>query len=131
MDYLDKYNAGASEGAVLEIMAPNGEPVVHPESGPLTITLLSRDHPDVRALWRKKLNEAIQKAQDGKGGLDEDDSGDLDVLAAATIDWTVHDTKCTPANVRSLYARHIWIREQVERFYSSRANFLPASSNGS
>lgn len=129
MDYLDQFNAGASEGAVLEILDAAGDPVVHPESGPLTITLLSRDHADVRAIWKDRLNTVL-KAQGSKRDVDAEDA-DLDVLAAATVDWTVHDTKCTKATVKALYRKHIWIREQVERFYSDRANFLRASSNSS
>jgi len=131
---LASLNAGASDGAKMQILHPGtNEPIPDSKGEPITITMLSKDHPSVQAAWRTWLQETIDTRKSGKK-VSEDFDPDLEVLIVATVAWSIEEyagdknPRCIAENVRKVYKNEIWLREQATTFYAKRANFIPASS---
>lgn len=116
------------------LVARNGEPVA--------ITLLGSDSAKYRSLTRVQVRKRMEQMAGGKSAvlteadMDETDRDVLDVIVACTVGWkNVLDTSgqaipFTEENLRKLYAAYPVVREQAETFISSRANFIPPSSQG-
>lgn len=125
--------AAASEGAVMEVRHPvTGMPLKSEGGEPITLTLLGYDSKQFQEYGRleinRRLNGGAPKVQTAEG-YENDKIEALSVCVKAwaniMLDGKVLD--CSPANAKAVLARFPWIREQVDVFVGSRANFLPAS----
>lgn len=118
-------------GAVLHLKHPaTGEPL-GTKDAPVTITVIGRDSPSVRAVMqdvekRRARGETIDKEEEG-----------LTLLASVVKGWQgiEFDGKpfeYSPANARKLFAdpRTEWVGEQVGPFALNRRNFAQNLSNG-
>jgi hypothetical protein len=119
----------ADDGAVLNIVHPESEEVIKG----MTITLLGQDSKVYRKLQMGKQQAALNRMAKGKKALDLDaeklSEDSIDDLVKLTTEWSgfMLDGKkldCTPANVRTVYAEWVWIKEQVQEFVGNRANFF-------
>jgi hypothetical protein len=84
----------------------------------------------------KVYQKQIRKNQDKrlkrfrfKTSSDELENERLALLTAITLTWEdIAEGKqvleCIPANVRHIYTKYLWIREQVDEFAGDRANFI-------
>lgn len=126
----------AEAGQRLELRDATGNVMVS-KGGAVAVTLLGVDSTKYRdtmdSVTRARV-EALQKAaQTGTPIVQDKAAFAIEVLAAVTTGWeNVNDSQgnpiaFTPENVSALYA-YPAIREQVDAFVSSRANFLKASS---
>lgn len=124
--------AAAQAGAKLELKAPNGDPLLQDDGAPVTITLLGRDSDVWRRAERAALDRRVNTRKKTVQSADLERDA-LEALVAVTVGWSgiVLDGNaldCTPPNVRRVYERFRWVREQVDEFVGDRANFLPASA---
>jgi hypothetical protein len=102
---------------------------------PVTITLLGPDSAAYRDFSREQVRKRIARAQDQKDlstvDFQQVEADGLELLINCTVEWeNVLDTsglpiECNPDNVRALYVGYPVVREQVDSFVVSRANFLP------
>lgn len=114
--------------------------VKHPatfETIGFSITLRPPTSPEVKAVERDQTAETMRTK--GRGMTPAKlEAFVSDKLTAATADWAFEkDTtldgtqpECTPANVRNLYKKHEWIREQVAEAFNDEARFYGADSSG-
>ena len=122
----------ANQGAVLELRAPNGSPVLQDDGKtPVSLTLLGADSDVLTRLSNAQTNAYLKQGQ-LKVTAESAKANDLAYLAAATVDWSGVEVEgasleCTPENVRALYVRFAWIADQARAFIADRANFLKAS----
>lgn len=80
----------------------------------------------------EKMRAAGQVSLDPSDAEAEQD----DILVACVKDWKGVQLagaflSCTPANVRMMFARFPWLREQCSKFLHQRTNYLGNSSTGS
>lgn len=123
----------ADEGAILELRHPETEELIDG----MTITLLGQDSAVYRKIQLTKQQAALSRISKGKRAVDLDaeklaEDG-IDDLVKLTIDWTGFkldgkELKPTEENVRKVYTEWQWIREQVQEFVASRANFFQKSN---
>lgn len=125
--------AQASAGRMLTLRHPVTKAVLQDTDGaPVTITAMGTDS----ATYRQRVQERIDRlrADEVKHRTSaEYDADSLDDLVMMTVTWSGVglDGKalpCTHANIRAVYTRFRWVREQVERFVGSREDFFGASS---
>jgi hypothetical protein len=126
----------AEAGLDLELRDARGEKMVS-QGGTVALTLLGVDSAKYRdtldGVTRSRV-EAIQKAKQAGTEVQEDKNAfTVDVLTAITLGWKNVNDKAgnavpfNPENVAAFYQYPV-IREQVDAFVSTRANFLKASS---
>lgn len=126
-------------GVDMPVRNIKGEPLIARNGKPITIKLLGPDSNKYRALTRAQVRKRLTQMADGKPTLsdaefDETERDLLDVLVACTLSWdNVLDTDGkliahSDDAALNLYLNYPVIREQVDGFLSSRANFLQASS---
>lgn len=126
----------AEAGQRLELRDAIGNVMVS-TGGAVAVTLLGVDSTKYRDTMDRVTRarvEALQKAAQTGAQIPQDKNAfAIEVLSAVTTGWeNVNDSQgnpiaFTPENVSALYA-YPAIREQVDAFVSSRANFLKASS---
>lgn len=116
--------AASEKGAVLHLKHPMTGEKLFDGDDPVTITVIGRDSPSVRAAMtdierRKAKGEDISREDEG-----------LELLSVVTTGWTGIDfdgkaLEFSKANARKIYAdpRTEWIGEQVGPFALSRRNF--------
>lgn len=134
---MDLKNLKRTEGVrVLELRNPHTSAVLTQEgtNAPVTISLISADAPEYRALVHKQNNARIKEmrvARKGLGGITSEstDASNLELLVLATKAWSGivengQALQCTPDVIRYVYTEYPWIREQAEEFVNERANFL-------
>lgn len=125
---------GAEQGYELTLSHPKtGEPT------PMKITVLGADSD----AYREKVREFQRRRADRMNKNrrlsvtpDEIEAETLEMLVAVTTGWSgfTLDGAALPFsgdNVRAIYRRFSWIREQVDQTVGDRANFLPKSANAS
>ncbi len=131
----------ADEGAVMELCDPiDGRRLIDEKSGdPVTITLIGQDakqyQREVHKATNKRLNKRITKGRI-KLSAEEIEGDSLDLLIKCTKSWTYINVdgemlEFSQKNVRMLYERFPWIKEQVDEFTTDRSNFLGNSSTNS
>lgn len=124
------------DGVAMTLENPvTNEPFVDKDSGePLTITLVGQDSAEFKRK-QHEINRRMVAAQAGRGrpkvDLEAMEENSLDLLVACTKGWSHigldgKELECVPANVRAVYQRFKWIREQVDAFVGNRAHFLKA-----
>ena len=120
-------NEAAEKGAVCEIMHPT-------ENTPLgiKITLAGADSDIYRKTVNKSVNKRVQRLRPGQSvpfTAEEQEESGLNLLAICTLAWEGvivegEELPCTQENVKMVYQRFPWIKEQVDQFIGDRANFL-------
>lgn len=96
----------------------------------LTITLRPATSPEVKQVQRRITNDALKSR--GKVTAEKVEANRLDVLVAATEGWTWEsDTtwdgekpEANVENVRKVYKRAPWIKDQVDEALSDDAAFF-------
>lgn len=117
-------SAAAEEGAELELL--------HPVTGKGLggrIRVVGADSDRYRSAVRSVSSKRVHKRRRAPLTPEEVEEEGLDILVKATLEWRdiVVDGETlvfTKDNVRNLYRRFPWIREQVDGFISDRGNFL-------
>jgi hypothetical protein len=122
----------AEDGATLEVRHPaTGEILTQDNGEPITITLAGTDSDRFRKAQRANNTRRLRNPRQLDG--DDIERDGLNSLVLCTLAWSGialdgQELDCTPANVRQVYQRLPWLREQADRFVSDRANFLKGSS---
>lgn len=85
---------------------------------------------ELRAMQQRRLT-----GRQAPRTVEQIDEQALDLLVLATIGWRGiqrdgSELPCTPENVRAVYRKFRWVREQVDAAVGDRANFLPALPAG-
>jgi hypothetical protein len=124
----------ADDGATLEIRSPIDGAVLTDEATkePVTVTVLGVDSKEYRRQTHRAANRRLkQGSRSGRIKItaEELEAEAIDLLVSVTMGWThveVDGTEleCTPQNVRLVYDRFPWLREQVDEFVLDRTNFL-------
>lgn len=130
---LDTRSA-ADEGAFLHLRHPKTDAPLHDEATgePVGITLLGKDSSVYRSIERSQANRRLERLGRTGGApltADEIEANTLELLVGCTknLHHIVLGEPLTfsPANAKKLYtAGPPWIREQVDVFIGTRANFL-------
>jgi len=130
-------SSAADEGAELQLVSPVDETVLRDDKTgeAVSIRLLGSDSKDFMKISQKIQDKRLQKRfSKGKVKMTaaELDADAMELLIACTKSWKhiVIDKQPLPfneTNVRMLYDRFPWIREQVDTFINDRANFLGES----
>ena len=113
----------ANEGVWMNLEHPvTGEPL------DVRIKLAGIDSDYYKKELRKQQNKKFKKGF-RKLSAEELEADTIELLVACTLDWEGVELEgqaleCNPENVRKIYKRFPWIREQVDNFINDRANFL-------
>ena len=113
----------ANEGVWMNLEHPvTGEPL------DVKIKLAGVDSDYYKKELRKQQNKKFKKGF-RKLSAEELEADTIELLVACTLDWEGVELEgqaleCNPENVRKIYKRFPWIREQVDNFINDRANFL-------
>lgn len=124
---------GAEEGYELQL--------THPKTGealPARIRVLGADSETFRDKQRELLRrrgERMNRTRRLAVSPEEAEADSLELLVAATAGWSGlaldgAELPFSGDNVRLVYKRFGWIREQVDAAVSDRANFLRNAANG-
>lgn len=113
----------ANAGAIMDVL--------HPVKGTKTgiqITLAGMDSDRYRDFKRSRQNKKIREQGPGPLTVEDIEEVGLDALVELTLGWKMRvdgaDLPCTPANVKAVYKRFPWLKEQVDAFVAQRANFM-------
>lgn len=125
------FTAPAEEGAIMEVRHPvTGETLRHEDGHPFTITLVGRDSERFLKLVRQQSDRRIQASLRTRQPIStvSVEKDDIELLVNATLAWDILLDKKPAENsqkaYRDAYARFRWLKEQVDEFVGSRANFL-------
>lgn len=137
MDLLTLDTSAASEqGEKMEVQHPaTGAVLTQTDGAAVTIVLAGQDSERFKKADRKISNRRLATTAAGRRVTltsESIEADNLERLVACTISWSGVgfggvDKECTPDNVREVYKRLPWLREQAETFIQDRANFLKAS----
>lgn len=114
------------------------QPLCDAEGNEAYIDLLSSDSAAAVAFARKTTNQRLSARVRQQMTAEEMEAERTELLATLTKGWRLLgldgapiDVPFTFAAARELYATSAmaWLRDQVDAFAASRANFKPASSN--
>lgn len=140
MDF-SQYAAKTTVPVKLHLIGADGKKLFTGQDGkePVTISLVGVDSENYQAAARASQNRRLAKINPRKVRqvtAEEMENDALEILVACTIAWEgigwgKEDLKCTPENVRKVYANVPFIREQVDEFINDRSNFLGNSSKNS
>jgi hypothetical protein len=116
--------ASASKGAVLEVL----HPTLYTKLG-IKITLVGADSDRFKNYRRDIQNKRLQETSAMALNLDELEDQNLTLLATCTIGWDTMpvdgvDLPFTIDNAKKVYKRFPWLKEQVDNFIGTRANFI-------
>ncbi len=108
--------------------------ILHPSTGAGTgiyFTVHSPDSKEYRKFQSTVQNRNLQISRKNSNRLDMEQiaAGALDLLVWSVkgwenVQWSKTELECTETNVRMVFERLPWIKEQVDEFISRRANFL-------
>jgi hypothetical protein len=133
MDLNQFDTVGASdEGAVMELRHPvTGIALVQDDGTAVSIRLAGMDSGRFRKQQRANTDRRLRGSRRGVTGTEMDAEG-LELLVAVTLGWTGIEIdgerpEANAVNVRKVYTKFPWIREQVDNFVGDRANFLKNS----
>lgn len=127
--------AAADQGAVLALTHPGRSDIIrNPDGSPgLTLRLLGSDSDKYRKLrhklQNKRLRGAVRKGRGLEVTAEQLEEENLDLLVACTIGWdgfVLHGQTLafTADNVRMVFQKFPWVREQAAEFIEDRENFL-------
>ena len=127
---LGQFETG-SEGEWLEVLHPTtGEIIRDDEGTALRVKLLGKDSNEYRKAQRAATQRRLQ-SRSKKSMIDAEtlEREAVEVLIVCTQDWEGlaeggEDLPCTPENVRRVYSKYLWLREQVDEFVEDRGNFM-------
>ena len=128
--------AAADRGAELHVRDPiSGQPL-EVNGASVTIRLAGEDSGAYRHHERAAINRRLENRQRNKVTAESLETDTINALAAVTLGWSNigldgQDLPFNQANARTLYRRFHWLREQVNEFVATRANFLPKLSTNS
>lgn len=129
----------SENGVDMPLRDLKGEPMTDKTGKPVLIRLRGPDSDTYRRMTRHQVRKRLDRAAKGVT-LDDDaeaaqnETDAIDIMAACTVSWQGINDKagqpiaCTPENAVELYRRYPTVRDQVDLFVSSRANFSPVSS---
>lgn len=116
---------------ILELVDLDGKPMIDEDSGePVTIVLVGSDSKEyVKAQQDNQTRRLSAMRRRNKITGAEVDADALAIQVACTRDWTHIKwsgklLECNTENVKMVYSRLRFIREQVSDFIEDRANFL-------
>ena len=120
LDCIPKANAGT----VMDVL--------HPVKGTKTgiqITLAGMDSDRYRDFKRNRQNKQLREKGPGALTAEDIEENGLDALAELTLGWNRMPVDSvnlpfTAANVKAVYRRFPWLKEQVDVFVATRANFM-------
>lgn len=128
----------SEQGVPLTIRRLDGSPLLDREGQEVQITLYGPDSAKYRALTRENVRKRLERRAQGlavtEDAIDEVEADSIEILAVCTASWRGVNTpqgeaiECTVENARKLYQNYPVIRDQVDAFIGSRANFIQASS---
>lgn len=125
--------AASDEGAWLSLQNPKTlTTLVDKEGKESRIRLAGIDSEIYKTGQRKAQNRRLSIPRGRRNQnmtAEELDAEALDLLVACTLEFEniqvdKKEMDATPANVRVVYTRFPWIREQVDQFIADRGNFL-------
>lgn len=130
-------SSAADEGADLQLLNPVDDTVLRDEKTgePVSIQLLGSDSKEFMRISHKLQDKRLQKRfTRGKLKMSaaEIEADALDLLVACTKGWKhvrigQEVLPFNEENVRMVYNRFPWIKEQVDSFVNDRASFLGES----
>jgi hypothetical protein len=105
----------------------------------MKITVLGADcdaYRERQRLFQRARVDRMNKARRMTVTPEEIEAEAIELLVEVTTGWSGFklngaDLPFTRDNVRLVYKRYGWIREQVDQAVGDRANFLPKSASGS
>ena len=109
--------------------------ILHPVTGEaldIKILVIGKDSDKFRELEEKHQRESLEAAKRTQKLEDRIAAAKAQgeaLLVACTVQWQ-HveldgvELDCTPENVRKVYSRFTWLRDQVDVAIGTRANFL-------
>lgn len=126
--------AAAEDGVDLQLKHPGTlAPLTQDDTAetPITIRLAGQDSARFRKAERANRDKRLRGGFRRTPTAAELDAEGLELLTNCTLGWSgiVLDgapLEFTTANVRMLYKRLAWVREQVDAFVGERAYFLPS-----
>jgi hypothetical protein len=130
---LDAYDttAGAEEGAVMEVISPNGEVLRWPDGRPWTITYYGADSKRFQKLILQQAdrNNAVAFRTRNPQSAQKFENDILEQVVVATKSWDIPLGDGTPAKqdpkeYRAAYLKYRWLLDQGKVFVDARANFL-------
>jgi hypothetical protein len=133
LDSLASISISADEGAEMKVLHPvSRRPMALSDGTPVTVKLAGADSARFRKVQRGATDRRLKMAANNRRAVlnsADIESDGLDSLVACTLSWTgiVLDGKpveCNPANVKMVYLKMPWLKEQVDEFIGDRANFL-------
>lgn len=127
----------AEDGAIMEVRHPVTGEVVRfdPAEGekigkPFTVTVAGYDSERWKRASRAQLDKRLAAGRRQKVTSSDLENDAIELLVAATIDWSIKvdgkTPKCEPKVVAEVYRRFPWLREQVDAFAADRGNFIKA-----
>ncbi|MNS58674.1 hypothetical protein D3C72_916010 [compost metagenome] len=135
--------SAANEGRVMLVLHPEDRtPLLDEKKKPVTITLLGRDSDTFIQAENASRNRAMEQlSKNVKFSAAAAEQQTCETLARCTVDWsgipkgwidgTDDETaaKLTEESAAALYASTgvKWLRDQVDEFVGTRANFLKRS----
>lgn len=113
----------SADGVWMELENPK-------DSEPLGVhfKLLGSDSEEYNKQVRKNNDKRIKKGMKNLKSETLEAEG-LELLVACTVDWQDvmdegEELECTKENVRKVYKKYPWIKDQVDEFVGDRSNFL-------
>jgi|694.fasta_scaffold32802_7 hypothetical protein len=128
----------ADEGVFMAVKkVGSDEPLMARNGQPVRLRILGPDSDRYREISRRQIQKRLRRYEGGKAqeiDLDEAERDTLDILVACTVGWENvftpegNEIPYSEAAARALYTNYPVLREQVDAFATSRANFMKASS---
>lgn len=135
LDVIDT-KSRSEEGVYMRVKTLDGSPLVNSKGDPVEIKVKGPDSADYTRLVRAQIKKRMARSGIPTEEQSVEDEADLiELLAACTVGWrgVLEKAKTEPVPFtaeacRQLYQSFPVIRDQVDGFIASRANFIPASS---
>lgn len=131
----------ANEGVVMEIQNPDTFEILLDDDGnPMWLQLRGTDSDVHKAVQHRANNRRLKQAYQHRGDFSGTRAEDVEQealtqLTKCTVAWhLVVDKKfppCTEEEVRKVYARFPWLREQAEKWREDRSHFFVSSKESS
>jgi hypothetical protein len=135
LDMIDT-KTRSEAGAPMPVKALDGSPLINSKGEPVEIITKGPDSADYARLVRAQIKKRMARSGLPTEEQSQEDEADLiELLVTCTLGWRGVLEKgkkepmlFTPDACRQLYQSFPVIRDQVDAFISSRANFTLASS---
>lgn len=119
----------ANVGAVMEVVHPVTGEVLKYDNVPMSIHLLGRDSDAHRIAIQRIATKQLGRQSKPNAAKLSDEA--IELLVACTVGWYgIQENNAilefNEANVRHVYLKYAWLRQQVDEFIADRANFFKA-----